>query len=121
MSVLIKDMEMPKNCSDCDFESYPRGAHYCQFKMRVIDSLERPDWCPLEEAEPKHGQKSKTISNADNLRSISNMQLAIFMDSVNACPYDRDDALFECEKWNGACDRCWLCWLKQKVEDEVEE
>lgn len=57
MSVLIKDMEMPKNCSDCDFESYPRGAHYCQFKMRVIESLERPDWCPLEEAEPvKHGK-----------------------------------------------------------------
>lgn len=57
MSVLIKDMEMPKNCSDCDFESYPRGAHYCQFKMRVIESLERPDWCPLEEAEPvKHGR-----------------------------------------------------------------
>ena len=69
----------------------------------------------------EHGQKSKTITNADNLRSISNMQLAIFMDSVNACPYDRDDALFECEKWNGACDRCWLYWLTQKVEDEVKE
>lgn len=78
--------------------------------------LENIDAQPTIEAEPR------VVTNADNLRSIQNdMQLAIFMDSVNACPYDRDDALFECEKWNGACDRCWLYWLTQKVEDEVEE
>lgn len=77
----------------------------------------------LAEAETvNNGRKPKVVTNADNLRSIQNdMQLAIFMGSVNACPYDRDDALFECEKWNGACDRCWLYWLKQKVEDEVED
>lgn len=84
----------------------------------------------LAEAETvNNGRKPKVVTNADNLRSIQNdMQLAIFMGSVNACPYDRDDALFECEKWNGACDMCWLYWLKQEVEgdgtetlDEVEE
>lgn len=59
------------------------------------------------------------LSNADNLRSIINdMQLAIFMASVDACPYDRDDAFAKCEKWNGGCVSCWLDWLKQEVESE---
>ena len=54
MSVIVKGMDMPKNCCDCDFEAYPRGVHYCQLVMRAIESLDRPDWCPLEEAEPIH-------------------------------------------------------------------
>lgn len=118
-----------------------REVHYSQLDMECnIDMMPTIDAVPLEdyrsmeqtvykltqalaEAETvNNGRKPKVVTNADNLRSIQNdMQLAIFMGSVNACPYDRDDALFECEKWNGACDMCWLYWLKQKVEDEVED
>ena len=52
--VAIKGMEMPENCGDCDFEAYPRGAHYCQLVMRVIESLGRPNWCPLVEIRNVH-------------------------------------------------------------------
>lgn len=93
--------------------------------MPTIEAVPLEDYRSMEQTVHKLTQalaEPKVVTNADNLRSIQNdMQLAIFMGSVNACPYDRDDALFECEKWNGACDRCWLYWLKQKVEDEVED
>lgn len=52
-NVLIKGMEMPENCCDCDFESYPRANHYCQLVMRGIESLDRPEWCPLVPGEPQ--------------------------------------------------------------------
>lgn len=56
--------------------------------------------------------------NADVLRLLGDKQLAIFMASVDACPYDRDDALVVCDRWNGACVSCWLEWLKQEVESD---
>ena len=86
-----------------------------------VEAINRIPASDVSEVGMCNGRKSRAITNADNLRSIPNdMQLAIFMVSVNACPYDRDDALFECEKWNGACDRCWLYWLKQEVEDGTD-
>lgn len=64
-------------------------------------------------------KERKPVTNADNLRSIPNdMQLAIFMASVDACPHDdRDHALAKCGKWNGACVSCWYEWLKQEATD----
>lgn len=59
MSILIKDMEMPKSCDNCEFiqRGYP---DWCDLSCRsrdVFDSSIRPDWCPLEYAEPiKHGR-----------------------------------------------------------------
>lgn len=52
---LIKDIEIPKSCNDCEFiqRGYP---DWCDLSCRsrdVFNSSIRPDWCPLEEAEPK--------------------------------------------------------------------
>ena len=59
MSVLIKDMEIPKSCNDCEFiqRGYP---DWCDLSCRCRDIFNpsiRPDWCPLEEAVTvKHGR-----------------------------------------------------------------
>lgn len=59
MSVLIKDMEIPKSCNDCEFiqRGYP---DWCDLSCRwreIFNSFIRPDWCPLEETDiVKHGR-----------------------------------------------------------------
>ena len=52
MSVIIKGMDMPKNCCDCVFEE--KGWCCAVDGIRRVESIDRPDWCPLEEAEPVH-------------------------------------------------------------------
>jgi len=47
------NMEMPNNCVECEFEHFNR----CQLAGRAsarVESLDRPDWCPLVEVEPTH-------------------------------------------------------------------
>ena len=52
MSVLIKGMKMPKSCSECGFEC----RAYCFLVDTVIESNDRPDWCPLVEVPTPHGK-----------------------------------------------------------------
>ena len=56
MSVLVKDMKMPKYCLECPFEDSPEFDSYCiaignEFigKWEDLGSY-KPDWCPLQDA-----------------------------------------------------------------------
>lgn len=57
------------------------------------------------------------ITNADRIRQMSDDELATLFGDACACLYDDADV---CEKWGGACDRCWLDWLKQEAESSKE-
>ncbi len=63
MSILIRGMEMPKNCDKCRFQSALRL--YCDAMPYNFcgntDDIERPDWCPLIEVPTPHGR----LINAD--------------------------------------------------------
>jgi len=57
MSVLIKGMEMPKNCAECEFHQsgYP---DWCDLSIRARDIHNteiRQEWCPLVEVPTPHG------------------------------------------------------------------
>lgn len=65
MSVLIKGMEMPKECRECPMMDYGTmtGETYCEVNgktlaesYRTIEFDGRPDWCPLVELPEKHGR-----------------------------------------------------------------
>ena len=44
--IAIKNMPMPKNCYECWFED----ANQCYLNiLQRIESLDRPEWCPLVE------------------------------------------------------------------------
>ena len=47
MSVIVKGMDMPKKCYDCVFEE--KGWCCAVDGIRRVESIDRPDWCPLEE------------------------------------------------------------------------
>ena len=60
MSVLIRGMEMPKNCDECYFVGYgyPDWCGLPQIpngKDEIVDINTRPDWCPLVELPANHG------------------------------------------------------------------
>ena len=55
MSVLIKTMEMPKNCGECQFCHTENFKQWCCPTGRediFYDAM--PEWCPLEK--PKTGE-----------------------------------------------------------------
>lgn len=56
MSVIIQDMEMPRNCDSCPLRAIALAR--CQITMKStshhptgkkMDETKRPDWCPLQE------------------------------------------------------------------------
>lgn len=66
MSILIKGMEMPKNCAECEFHQsgYP---DWCDLSIRARDIHNteiRQEWCPLVEV-PPHGR----LVDADALKA----------------------------------------------------
>jgi len=53
MSILIKGMEMPKNCEECPLSLYQHSP--CWKNGGVMDWENRPNWCPLISI-PPHGR-----------------------------------------------------------------
>lgn len=77
MSVLIKGMEMPKDCRVCPFEMYyiNSGKTRCGAAMRTlaenfktIPFVGRAEFCPLIEIQP-HGR----LIDADALTTVTEM------------------------------------------------
>ena len=78
MSVLVRGMEMPKNCAECRFcvngfiDDAPMYECACQSydNVSVLVDKEgqpfdfRPDWCPLIEVQSPHGR----LIDKDKLR-----------------------------------------------------
>lgn len=65
MTVLVKGMEMPGKCADCQFIDYFKGQWYCHI---INDCLEagmskRDVRCPLTEVPTPHGR----LIDADEL------------------------------------------------------
>lgn len=67
MSVIVKGMDMPKNCKDCPFSDHEawclipgdwRERYYCP-------DNERSEYCPLVEIPTPHGR----LIDADKLKS----------------------------------------------------
>lgn len=61
MSILIKGMEMPRNCLECELYGamYSSGCDVASLgipKRYNYDPHTRPDWCPLVELPEKHGR-----------------------------------------------------------------
>ena len=88
MSVLIKNMEMPKNCMSCPFPAVGVDAYYChcptqdgkEYDFKYADTI--PDTCPLVEIPTPHGRMiaEKTITeiryhDADGYHIVNGEQL----------------------------------------------
>ena len=92
MSVLIKEIEMPKNCAECRFcvngftDEAPMYECACESYENVSVLVDdhgkpfnfRPDWCPLIEVPTPHGRlidvddfMRHLIINTADLRTLS--------------------------------------------------
>ena len=60
MSVLVKDMKMPKRCLDCPmYDCYNYNCQMYAFGIPARynrDGSTRPEWCELVELPEKHGR-----------------------------------------------------------------
>ena len=55
MSILIKGMEMPQNCAECEIsQAYDIRSTWCPLTFTTQAELKRQDNCPLIEI-PPHG------------------------------------------------------------------
>lgn len=62
----------------------------------------------------KH-HKPKQQTQADKIRSMSNEELAEFLNSMNACPIEGDLCLHQFD--DVQCNQCILDWLKSEVKE----
>lgn len=66
MSVLIKGMNMPTCCAECDLHNPFSETPYCRRLLQVIPLEGRLDNCPLVEVKTPHGR----LIDADEMSSI---------------------------------------------------
>ena len=83
MSVLIKDMELPKDCPYCKMAHYNAsdeftgcavvpGKRYAMHNDAVYaKSTQRPDWCPLIEIPESHGDLIDRDALLDMVRDVN--------------------------------------------------
>ena len=69
--IIIKNMDMPNNCVECEFEHFNR----CQLARRAsarVESLDRPDWCPLGEiSDGLHGHRNPEDAHREDFGGAS--------------------------------------------------
>ena len=57
MSVIIKGVEIPKNCWECPCVASDGYGWFCNLDDEYRDVCDgRPDWCPLVELPEHHGR-----------------------------------------------------------------
>ena len=72
MSIIIKGMEMPKNCDECFFvgRGFPDWCSLPQIQKdedEIEDTNNKPDWCPLEEVpDSKEQENDKTLLKSEH-------------------------------------------------------
>lgn len=103
MSVLIKGMEMPTSCDDCEFcEHAISGYDWCSIPMvngrskPLVEPVFKPDWCPIVPV-PPHGR----LIDADELAKR-------FNDAIDRAEKDKTDY---CNAFMYHGDLCteWWC------------
>lgn len=74
MSILIKWMQMPKNCAECPVAL---SGKYCRINQTYTTYRElpvRPDHCPLVELPERHGR----LIDADYLKEHADEWLSVY-------------------------------------------
>ena len=68
MSILIRGMEMPKTCSDCELYQYG----FCMVTKKVCDKAwtQRQDDCPLIEVKSPHGRLIDADAMCNDLATV---------------------------------------------------
>ena len=94
----------------------------CVRHVHLNDDGERtvgtPNWCfylsdsPDEELE-RDCIAFKSLTNADRIRSMTDEELAEWIEQLESPKCPCDDWFDRCEKWN--CNGYWLDWLKEEV------
>ena len=100
MSVLMRGVNMPKNCEECNFKGECR-----QYWEKIREAYTRPSWCPLVEVAD---HKTEPFDKDINVRSKTEPQL------TEKCPFD--DSL-PC-KW--VCTEYGKCKYRPKDEPQTE-
>ena len=108
MSILIRGMEMPKNCDECRFcvngftddapmyecaaQSYENVSVLVESGGKPFDF--RPDWCPLIEL-PPHGRLIDIKSVEDNKFAIAENDLQRWWNGALDCIIDNAQTVIE--------------------------
>lgn len=106
MDILIKNMEMPKNCNGCKLAThYFTNTHkvrcFINAEMREADDIDsRPKWCPLVALPEHHGRLGDLDAIRDKLsRNCPCVGCERFREEglCMQCQYDRFAEIIEKE------------------------
>lgn len=96
MSVLIKGMEMPETCEDCEFHRYHSHNEYVCIATPLFYPMNlantkgiRKDFCPLVELPEKHGR----LIDGDELFKHMNIAIAMMSGMMKAIGAEDDEGM----------------------------
>lgn len=91
MSVLIKGMEMPKNCLECNIKAWEDGfnVYVCPFSGMPCLSIGIQYDCPLVGLPEKHGR----LIDGDELFKQMNTAIAMMSGMIKAIGAEDDDGM----------------------------
>ena len=96
MSVIVKGMEMPKDCRECRMMEYHErtGKTWCKPADGLLADIYRPimydgrpNWCPLVELPEKHGR----LIDAEALIDTLEQAIAIMETMLKQLDLEADD------------------------------
>ena len=89
MSLIIRGIDMPKNCADCFLEDAYDGYN-CRIAQKSANwgLVDRPSWCPLVEVPTPHGD----LIDTNDVQSAIDCWL---IDEDDATIQDYKDAIGE--------------------------
>lgn len=106
MSILIKGIDMPTNCTRCPCSN--DETRYCRAANKYIPMLGKPSFCPLEEAEERKTGKWLPDNN-----SVYKMRFI-----CSECRESQVVPTTGFTKYKPIWDFCPLCGAKMEVEHE---
>ena len=98
MSVLIKGMQIPKNCAECPVALSGKYCRISQTYTTYIKLPIRPDHCPLVELPVKHGD---LIDRDTLVKDLTNgINAGLYLDGYEEYPHinNMDDCV-ECVRY----------------------
>lgn len=107
-------------CCNCGWVSKSNGSLLCGHSDKLVyETGCCMAWIPQDNySSYNYGDfkaEPKTPTNADHIHTMSDEELAQFMEDVHTFKGCPNQGLIDCRE---SCYQCWLSWLKQEKKDE---
>lgn len=120
----MNDINLTNKCGSCNWLEPIEGtcSGYClrnKYGENVVCDRNHPYWQVTRSRIKCMNYNRKPPTNADHIRSMTDEELAAFMDRCEMSDIDYSKTFCDMCEGQFTCDQCRLDWLKQPYKEEA--